>query len=115
MIVGGIRGVVARDGAEVLEPSDSQPASYPLRAAISLAPRDAVAAGVQTEGDTVTQTITLHAGWNAIFAKFEELNPDVKLIISTSGGAMDEQKLMCAVAGGSDARGSALKCPAGFK
>ena len=40
-------------------------------------------------------------GWNAVIAKFEEMNPQVKLITSSSGGQMDEQKLMCAIAGGS--------------
>lgn len=38
-------------------------------------------------------------GWNKAYAKFEEMHPDVKLVLSTTGGRMDEQKLMCAIAG----------------
>jgi multiple sugar transport system permease protein len=38
-------------------------------------------------------------GWNKAYAKFEEMHPEVKLILSTTGGRMDEQKLMCAIAG----------------
>jgi len=39
-------------------------------------------------------------GWDKTIAKFEEFHPDVKLVISTGAGRMDEQKLMCAIAGG---------------
>jgi multiple sugar transport system permease protein len=39
-------------------------------------------------------------GWDKRIAKYAELNPDVKLIVSTGAGQMDSQKLMCAVAGG---------------
>jgi multiple sugar transport system permease protein len=38
-------------------------------------------------------------GWNKAYAKFEEMHPEVKLVLSTTGGRMDEQKLMCAIAG----------------
>jgi len=40
-------------------------------------------------------------GWTKALDKFREMRPDVKLVISTAGGRMDEQKLMCAIAGGS--------------
>jgi multiple sugar transport system permease protein len=40
-------------------------------------------------------------GWTKALDKFRETHPDVELIISTAGGRMDEQKLMCAIAGGS--------------
>lgn len=39
-------------------------------------------------------------GWDKRIAKYEELNPDIKLIVSTGAGHMDEQKLLCAIAGG---------------
>jgi len=38
-------------------------------------------------------------GWDKVIAKFGELHPEVKLVISTGAGRMDEQKLMCAIAG----------------
>lgn len=40
-------------------------------------------------------------GWNKIVARFQEMHPEIRLVISTAGGRMDEQKLMCAIAGGS--------------
>jgi multiple sugar transport system permease protein len=40
-------------------------------------------------------------GWSKAIAKFQEMHPEVKLVISMAGGRMDEQKLMCAIAGGS--------------
>jgi multiple sugar transport system permease protein len=40
-------------------------------------------------------------GWNKVLAKFQEMHPEARLVISTAGGRMDEQKLMCAIAGGS--------------
>ncbi len=40
-------------------------------------------------------------GWRKCFDEFERLHPDIKLVTSASGGRMDEQKLMCAIAGGS--------------
>jgi len=40
-------------------------------------------------------------GWTKAFAKFEEMHPGVQLVVSTAAGRMDEQKLMCAIAGGS--------------
>ena len=40
-------------------------------------------------------------GWEKTVARFREMHPDVNLIISIASRGMDEQKLMCAVAGGS--------------
>jgi len=40
-------------------------------------------------------------GWEKALERFREMRPDVSLVISTAGGRMDEQKLMCAIAGGS--------------
>ena len=40
-------------------------------------------------------------GWNKVVARFQEMHPEIRLVISTAGGRMDEQKLMCAIAGGS--------------
>ena len=39
-------------------------------------------------------------GWNRLVARFQEDHPNIKVVISTAGGKMDEQKLMCAIAGG---------------
>ena len=39
-------------------------------------------------------------GWKRVFAEFERRHPDIDLVTSTSGGRMDEQKLMCGIAGG---------------
>jgi len=38
-------------------------------------------------------------GWRRAFAEFERRHPELKLIVSTTGGRMDEQKLMCGIAG----------------
>jgi ABC-type glycerol-3-phosphate transport system substrate-binding protein len=39
-------------------------------------------------------------GWRKCFDEFERRHPDIKLVTSASGGRMDEQKLMCGIAGG---------------
>ncbi|MFQ6131360.1 MAG: extracellular solute-binding protein [Armatimonadota bacterium] len=38
-------------------------------------------------------------GWRRAFAEFERRHPEIELIASTTGGRMDEQKLMCGIAG----------------
>src|SRR3990170_2175780 len=40
-------------------------------------------------------------GWTRLFHEFEKRHPEIELVLSTSGGRMDEQKLMCGIAGGS--------------
>jgi ABC-type sugar transport system permease subunit/ABC-type glycerol-3-phosphate transport system substrate-binding protein len=39
-------------------------------------------------------------GWRKCFDEFELRHPDIKLVTSATGGRMDEQKLMCGIAGG---------------
>ena len=39
-------------------------------------------------------------GWRKCFDEFERLHPDIELVTSATGGRMDEQKLMCGIAGG---------------
>lgn len=39
-------------------------------------------------------------GWRRVFREFERRHPNVELVTSTTGGRMDEQKLMCGIAGG---------------
>jgi multiple sugar transport system permease protein len=39
-------------------------------------------------------------GWRKCFDEFERRHPDIRLVTSASGGRMDEQKLMCGIAGG---------------
>ena len=39
-------------------------------------------------------------GWRKCFDEFERQHPDIRLVTSASGGRMDEQKLMCGIAGG---------------
>jgi ABC-type sugar transport system permease subunit/ABC-type glycerol-3-phosphate transport system substrate-binding protein len=64
---------------------------------VSRSPNDPADAG---KTELVIWGIFRSEGWDKRIAKYEELNPDVKLIISTGAGQMDNQKLMCAVAGG---------------
>lgn len=86
-IIFGMGEAVAYNVIRVPRPSNPPAAQYPLRAAISLAPRDMAADDVepggntftqtlalQPGGDAVTQTITLHAGWNAIYLEVEPIN-----------------------------------------
>jgi multiple sugar transport system permease protein len=40
-------------------------------------------------------------GWEKLLARFREMHPELSVVISTSAGRMDEQKLMCAIAGDS--------------
>jgi multiple sugar transport system permease protein len=58
-----------------------------------------------TANDTRTELVVWGMwrgeGWEKAVARFREMHPEINLIISTSGGnRMDDQKLMCAVAGG---------------
>lgn len=39
-------------------------------------------------------------GWRKCFDEFERRHPNIRLITSATGGRMDEQKLMCGIAGG---------------
>lgn len=70
----GMGDTVAHRLAGVSEPSSTPTAQAPFRAQASLAPRDVAADDVETEGNTVTQTVTLHAGWNAIYLEVEPIN-----------------------------------------
>ncbi len=74
MMIWGIRGAAAYNVVELFKQSDAQPTIYPRRAAISLAPRTAYA-GVEVGGNTVTHTLTLRAGWNAVYLEVEPDNP----------------------------------------
>ena len=69
MIVGGVRGAGGHDA------STPPATAYPRRAAISRVARDVAAAGIVAGGNVITQTLTLHAGWNAIYLEVEPRNP----------------------------------------
>ena len=61
----------------------------------------ASAAGEDRKTRLVVWGIWRSEGWKALYQEFERRNPDIQLVLSTSGGRMDEQKLMCGIAGGS--------------
>jgi multiple sugar transport system permease protein len=69
----------------------------------ALAIRSVLARSAEKKKDSRTELVVWgiwrREGWNKAYAKFEEMHPEVKLVLSTTGGRMDEQKLMCAIAG----------------
>ena len=65
---------------------------------ITKAPEDAAD---KNKTELVVWGVWRGEGWNKVIAKFQEMHPEIKLVLSTAGGRMDEQKLMCAIAGGS--------------
>ncbi|MFQ6098957.1 MAG: extracellular solute-binding protein, partial [Armatimonadota bacterium] len=40
-------------------------------------------------------------GWKRAYAEFQRRHPEIRLVTTATGGRMDEQKLMCGIAGGS--------------
>ena len=65
-------------------------------ALLSAACRPAVAEPVEL----VIWGVWNREGWRKCFDEFERRHPDIKLVTSATGGRMDEQKLMCGIAGG---------------
>ena len=78
VVTEAVGNAVAEAIAVVRPPSatpESPPPPLPLRAPASLAAGDVAAGTVESAGDLVTQTFTLHAGWNTIYFEIEPRNP----------------------------------------
>ncbi|HEY89648.1 MAG TPA: hypothetical protein G4N98_07955, partial [Thermoflexia bacterium] len=67
LITFGMNDTIARNILGGSKQRDLPVVHAPLRAAISLASMDVAAENVESGGNTVTQTLTLQAGWNAIY------------------------------------------------
>jgi len=72
--------------------------ALPLLAASLLVPCGL--AGASAPVELVIWGVWNREGWRKCFDEFERRHPDIKVVTSASGGRMDEQKLMCGIAGG---------------
>ncbi len=75
LITFGMNDTIARNILGGSKQRDLPVVHAPLRAAISLTSMDVAAENVESGGNTVTQTLTLQAGWNAIYLEVEPVNP----------------------------------------
>jgi hypothetical protein len=80
----GLSDVVAQRVTGVVDADSSTAWHQPLRSAVYIVESSAITTGIQASGNTITQDITLNAGWNAIYLEVEPDNPAPLVNVGTA-------------------------------